>query len=65
MWRAHFARRAETHLDAAPCYIGASPAVTLRFLIEDYILHMQHHIDQLLRRGIVTQYPGTAIGAAT
>ena len=49
----------EDHLNA-PCYIGASPAVTLRFLIEDYSLHMQHHIDQLLRRAIVTQYPGTA-----
>jgi hypothetical protein len=42
----------------APCYIGTSPAVTLRFVIEDYILHMQHHVDQLLRRQVITQYPG-------
>ena len=46
-----------------PCYIGASPAVTLRFVIEDYILHMQHHIDQLLGREVITQYPGAVMGA--
>jgi DinB superfamily len=44
----------------APCFIGASPAVTLGFVIEDYILHMQHHIDQLLGREAITQYPGAA-----
>lgn len=37
--------------------IGASDPVTLGFLIDDYILHMQHHIDLLLRRERVTQYP--------
>lgn len=46
------------------CFIGTSPAVTLRFVIEDYILHMQHHIDQLLGREAITQYPGASIGAA-
>ena len=25
-----------------------------RFLIEDYILHMQHHIDHLLSREVIT-----------
>jgi hypothetical protein len=44
----------------APCYIGANPVVTLRFVIEDYVLHMQHHIDQILGREVVTQYPGAA-----
>lgn len=43
------------------CFIGAHPAVTLGFVIEDYILHMQHHIDQLLRREVVTQYPGASL----
>lgn len=43
------------------CSIGPHRPVTLRFLIEDYILHMQHHIDQLLRREVITQYPGAAI----
>lgn len=39
------------------CTIATKPPVTLRFLIDDYILHMQHHIDQLLRRKIITPYP--------
>src|SRR5215471_11957168 len=43
------------------CFIGADPGVTLEFVIQDYVLHMQHHIDQLLRRQIITQYPGAAI----
>jgi hypothetical protein len=34
----------------APCFIGTSPPVTLRFVLEDYVRHMQHHIDQLLGR---------------
>jgi hypothetical protein len=37
--------------------IGANDPVTLGFLIDDYTLHMQHHIDLLLRRDRVTQYP--------
>lgn len=45
------------------CFIGTDPAVTLRFLIEDYILHMQHHIDLLLRREAITQYPRITIKA--
>ncbi|MGA3212428.1 MAG: DinB family protein [Terriglobales bacterium] len=47
----------------APCFIGTNPAVTLRFVIEDYIFHMQHHIDQLLGRETITPYPGAKIGA--
>ena len=46
-----------------PCFIGENPPLTLRFVIEDYILHMQHHIDQLLGRGVITQYPGAAMRA--
>ncbi len=46
-----------------PCFIGTNPSVTLRFLIKDYILHMQHHLDQLLCREVITQYPGATIGA--
>lgn len=44
------------------CVIGSSAPVTLKFLIEDYILHMQHHIDHILRRSEITQYPGAAVG---
>ena len=39
------------------CFIGTGPPVTLRFVIEDYILHMRHHIDHLLKRENITTYP--------
>jgi hypothetical protein len=39
------------------CFIGDGEPVTLRFLIEDYVLHAQHHLDHLLRREKVTRYP--------
>jgi len=44
------------------CVIGDSAPVTLRFLIEDYTLHMQHHLDHILKREKITQYPGAALG---
>jgi hypothetical protein len=53
------ARIPEDRLET-PCFIGPGQAVPLRFVIEDYVLHMQHHIDQLLRREVVTAYPGAA-----
>jgi DinB superfamily len=31
----------------APCRIGAGEEVTLRFLVTDYLRHMQHHLEQL------------------
>ena len=40
-----------------PCFVGGTEPVTLSFLVEDYILHAQHHIDHLLRRATVTVYP--------
>ncbi len=43
------------------CFIGSNAPVTLDFVIEDYILHMQHHMDLLLRREVITQYPGAQI----
>ncbi len=33
-------------LDSA-CIVGDNPPVTLRFLIEDYIVHQQHHLRQI------------------
>jgi hypothetical protein len=39
------------------CYIGSHPAAPLRHVVEDYAVHMQHHLDQLLRRDAITQYP--------
>ena len=29
---------------------GSGAPVTLRFVIEDYVLHMQHHVDHLLSK---------------
>ena len=46
----------------APCKIGNSAPVTLEFLIDDYILHMQHHLDHILARDHMTSYPGATIG---
>jgi len=47
---------------AVACGIGSADPVTLRFLIEDYVLHMQHHLDHILSREKLTQYPGAAAG---
>jgi len=40
-----------------PCTIGAAAPLTLGFVIEDYILHMQHHLDHILARPVITAYP--------
>jgi hypothetical protein len=42
------------------CYIGTSNPVPLGFVIGDYVLHMQHHLDHLLSREVVTAYPAAA-----
>lgn len=41
----------------SPCTVGSDPTITLARLIEDYIIHMQHHLDLLLRRPTVTPFP--------
>jgi len=33
-----------------PCIIGDSPAMTLEELAEDYLVHMEHHLDQIRSR---------------
>jgi hypothetical protein len=43
------------------CVIGWG-VVSLRFVIEDYVLHMQHHLDHVLSRDEIAQYPGGAAG---
>lgn len=67
LWRQHNAiliplihRIPDEHLGAM-CRIGDGRPVTLRFLIEDYMLHTQHHLDHILRREKITQYPGAAL----
>jgi hypothetical protein len=42
---------------SAECRIGEHPAATLEFVIDDYILHMQHHLDHILSRERMTAYP--------
>ena len=44
------------HLNT-PCTIASRAPVTLAWLIEDYVVHAQHHIDLLLLRRNVTPYP--------
>jgi len=67
-WRQHnellvrLVRRIPEERLAASCRIGSGDPVTLRFVIEDYVLHMQHHLDHILSREKVTQYPGAAAG---
>lgn len=65
-WRAHNAilvpllRAVPDARLATPCAVGGSAPVTLGALVEDYVLHMQHHLDQILRRPVVTRYPSQA-----
>ena len=44
------------------CFIADAPPVTLRFVIRDYVLHMQHHLDHILDRAEITRYPGAELG---
>ncbi|MDQ6676085.1 MAG: DinB family protein [Acidobacteriota bacterium] len=39
------------------CMISGAPPVTLGYLIEDYIVHMRHHVDHVLDRKQITPYP--------
>jgi hypothetical protein len=36
---------------AAVCRVGSNEAVTLEYLIEDYLRHMDHHIEQITGGG--------------
>ncbi|MDQ2949762.1 MAG: DinB family protein [Acidobacteriota bacterium] len=47
---------------ATECKIANAEPVTLEFLIDDYILHMRHHLDHILAREHMTSYPGAAVG---
>ncbi|MBI5282925.1 MAG: DinB family protein [Candidatus Solibacter usitatus] len=54
---AHLVARIPEEKSGTSCTVGAGAPVTLGFLIDDYILHMRHHLDHLLGREVVTQYP--------
>lgn len=62
LFLARLIRRIPENLMGRQCIVGESQPVTLQFLIEDYILHMQHHLDHILKREKITQYPGAAVG---
>jgi hypothetical protein len=53
---AHLVERIPEEHMKNQCSIGTGQ-VTLRFLIEDYVLHMQHHLDHILARDPLTAYP--------
>ena len=62
LFLARLVRRVPENVLGRACVVGESQPVTLQFLIEDYVLHMQHHLDHILEREKITQYPGAAIG---
>lgn len=53
LWRfynlhlAHVIRKVPADALGVPCVIGDDEAVTLQFLIEDYLVHMKHHLEQI------------------
>jgi hypothetical protein len=46
----------ETKLQTV-CFVGSGEPTSLQFLVEDYVLHLQHHVDHVLGREHVTSYP--------
>jgi hypothetical protein len=42
-------RRIPAGQGGKPCRIGESAAITLHFLAQDYLRHLRHHIDSILR----------------
>jgi hypothetical protein len=51
LYNAHLAHLIE-HVDPGSlnhtCDVGSSRPTTLRFIMEDYVRHVQHHLDQIL-----------------
>ncbi len=56
LWRrynlhlAHVIRHASPAALSVPCLIGGDPPVTLQFVMEDYVAHMQHHLRKIAER---------------
>jgi len=44
---AHIIARLPAPQLATPCRIGGAAPVTLEFLVDDYLVHLTHHLDQL------------------
>jgi hypothetical protein len=47
LYLAHVIAHLPTSQIEAPCKIGANEVVTLRFLVEDYLRHLLHHLSQI------------------
>lgn len=47
---AHVIRRMPDSASAVPCRIGTNEAVSLAFLVEDYLVHLRHHLKQIQER---------------
>jgi len=45
---AHVIGRISRHALVTPCSIGEGAPVTLRFVLEDYVRHLHHHLAQVL-----------------
>jgi hypothetical protein len=48
-----------------PCFIGSGKPMSLACVIEDYVLHMQHHVDHMLVRERITVYPSASAALQT
>jgi len=53
---AHLVERIPDERMSNKCVIGVD-VFSLGFVVEDYVLHMQHHLDHVLSRPFVTPYP--------
>ena len=53
LWRlynrhlAHVMRRIPMEKRAVACVIGSDDPVTLEFLVDDYLVHLKHHLEQI------------------
>jgi hypothetical protein len=56
----HVVSRVPDQKMTTPCKVGAGEPVSLHYLIEDYVIHMQHHLDHILHREKITPYPRVA-----
>lgn len=51
---AHVIRNARKEALDVSCRIGDYPPVTLRFLMQDYVVHMRHHLQKIAERVAAT-----------
>lgn len=54
---AHVIRRIPDAAASVPCRIGTGDTVSLRFIAEDYVVHLRHHLAQIQDRRTGEQTP--------